>query len=1138
MSLRVKIFISLLLTLFLAGNFLFLNPNKVLAQADPLSPAILLQNYLTQLETAKQTAIQQKDTQTLKIIEQEIKDTKKQQRKQWLKDTWVKLRDKVLLRSVNIAYKNALRTFLSRLAFDTATRIAEGGLGKSPLFNIKKLGSFVDEVYETTLVDTLDILAKDNGFFKFDICQPGDINLKLAIQYSLFGNFAGRGARGKPRCTFRQISERWTEWSQQVGRTFSSDNLLRTLKDSFSPVQSDVGIYLKLDSSIRDKLADQKTKEMFDYVSREGIQPLTEPITGFIKTPAAFTSEQAKQALAKNAPIPETIQTKDIIADAFGIFTNTLASKLMKRLLEKGLTEGHRAQTTMVFNWVNQQVARSGAAQAFAQLAEIHPSASVEPIAEFLSQCPDAARPGPTDCVINANLLGALEQHLTVKEALKNGQLRGDGLVGYKNGNQPLNYLNHFHYRSLVIMRIHRLIPVGWELAALYNIRTSTEKSLQEIVNCFEDKNPANINNPRYPANCVADTNRDGTVNDSDYNPYYHLIDPHWVLKAPESLCRRRGFGYDIVSSSMDCVEDNVDGTKEKEGGELVEGPSCEAKVNPDKEVLVVQRSEDYCADRQTCLAHDASGKCLGEYGYCLKEKDIWRFPGGQSCDLTPYYNTCETLSRTADSQEFSYLRNTLQPCDEIDGGCLWYSTQGRRVVANSVQTWPWQSDSRIYLNDRAGDCPANQVGCTKLSRMLPGVNTVFNGDFKLSLNDQTPDGWVLTENRCQLAYSAENKILTVLPNVDFPANAYCIVESAGFIPVDVNFEYALSVALKRNSQLEKKAEVGLKFFNATKNPMGSARYNILDNDNGVSLTPAEEWQVYQATSTLPEGAHFAKIILATGPFDANNEEDLGEVSFDSLQLVITKSPVVRHNLPNFSFNPDDQEDYNTDYSQDNSYARQYLKVAPSYLVCQGYNEILPAYNDSAACLNDGHYWRSDLKRCALSGDDRCDNYALECKANEVGCQGYLPANGDPEVSGVTTNADVCPETCVGYNHYLEAPTYFDKVEDPAAEKHAYDFIPETAQACPVAAAGCEQFTNLSGQSSEESEYFTYLRQCVQRNANANFYYTWEGSDTTGFQLKKWEFLKSNLDEGPCTNVTLGVTGCSDTQAHQADNGH
>ncbi|GEM_PF-1031591 len=1110
---KISIFFLIIVFLFGLVNFSFFAKQALAQAADPLSPAILLQQQLQNLTLQRLAAIAQHDEITLQVIDAQIKATKLQQKIQWLKDLGRKIWQEGVIRAGKIAYKNGLRILLSRVAYQTATYLATGDTGKAPLFQTKGISDFLLDVADTTLADTLGLLASTNGFFQFDVCKPGDINLRLAIHYSLFGNFNGRGPRGAPKCTFREIVERWDEW-QTSTRDKGADFFLGQMKNAFKPTQTDVGIYLKLDSSIRSRLVDEQTKKLFDYVNNQGIKPVTEPITGFIRTPVPITKAGA-EALATQGPISETITTGDIVADSIGIFTNTLAAKLLEQLFKKGLTGGKKAQSTLAFNWVNQQVQRAQANQVFANLAQVSYSFGQERILEPLTQCQNPQSPGPTECVMNSKLVGAIEQGLTVKEALDSGQLRGDGLVGYK-ANGQLTYLNDYPYRSLVIMRIHRILPVAWELAALYNLKAKKEVTLKYIIDCYEEKGD-NAKDPKYPLSC-SDMNGDGAVSDDEFNPYYHLIDPNWVLKSPESYCAKKSFGPEIVTSSMDCIEDNVAETRDlANNNELVEGAACESNlINPDIPVVTVTRSDDYCADRQSCLFVNDKGECDGEYGYCLKEQELSRFPEAKSCE--PQFNTCETLTRTVDNKSFSYLRNTLKLCEAKDAGCLWYSTSQSKVNLAGQVGWQWNDDPKIYLNGQAKFCDSRDGGCTKLTRMIPGVNTAVNGDFNLPLEDS----W--QGSGCAVSQAAGEGVGGSALKMEIEREAACSASTIGYLPVDPFYTYVLTGAYRSGAGHSASVRVN--------------SYSVLDNNGAQvlnqSLTaPNSSWQHFSfELNDLSAGVRYLKIILQAGGAD-------GDFYFDNVQLVINRSPIVRDNLENFSVNP---ERYQTDYSQNDSYARTYLKQAPDYLGCELYNEVdrnarYLGETGQANCLSDGKYWRQDIGQCVRGGDSSCASFAAVCQQHEVGCQGYKPLNGDPEVSAVTGQGDVCPNVCVGYDSYLELPSNFDKIENPQVQPRYQNFIPETAQTCKAIDAGCEQFTNLDevAKGGEGIEYFTKLRQCVSpNNASIRTYYTWEGSDTTGYQLKKWEFLGSNFDSGPCTNIGVGSEECVDNQDNQA----
>ena len=145
-----------------------------------------------------------------------------------------------------------------------------------------------------------------------------------------------------------------------------------------------------------------------------------------------------------------------------------------------------------------------------------------------------------------------------------------------------------------------------------------------------------------------------------------------------------------------------------------------------------------------------------------------------------------------------------------------------------------------------------------------------------------------------------------------------------------------------------------------------------------------------------------------------------------------------------------------------------------------------------------------------------CKNYLQLCKANEVGCDLFTPTDKSPSIPALVSTDDLCPGSCVGLNTYLQKPAFFDPTPNYGTASAGstssladVNFIPTTAQKCQARDAGCEEFTNV--EAGEQREYYTELRQCIkpsdvdgQNNKLAHTYYTWVGSNLTGYQLKTW----------------------------------
>ena len=130
--------------------------------------------------------------------------------------------------------------------------------------------------------------------------------------------------------------------------------------------------------------------------------------------------------------------------------------------------------------------------------------------------------------------------------------------------------------------------------------------------------------------------------------------------------------------------------------------------------------------------------------------------------------------------------------------------------------------------------------------------------------------------------------------------------------------------------------------------------------------------------------------------------------------------------------------------------------------------------------------------------DIQSAEFALECNTDDIGCDLYKPKNGDPGIPGVVSSEDFCPSSCDGYSTYKQSKTFFD------LEKFPEYFIAKNEKKCPASAEGCSEFTNLDkiDEEGEALEYYTYLRPCKAIDGDCASFYSWVGSEASGFQLK------------------------------------
>ncbi|MBI2437111.1 MAG: hypothetical protein HYV41_05260, partial [Candidatus Magasanikbacteria bacterium] len=165
-----------------------------------------------------------------------------------------------------------------------------------------------------------------------------------------------------------------------------------------------------------------------------------------------------------------------------------------------------------------------------------------------------------------------------------------------------------------------------------------------------------------------------------------------------------------------------------------------------------------------------------------------------------------------------------------------------------------------------------------------------------------------------------------------------------------------------------------------------------------------------------------------------------------------------------------------------------YAKKAPNYLGCYDTNP--------STLMLDWPETKADLQLLA-DIPEACTNFAGACIPEEIGCQIYTPKDGGTHVTGIV-GANYCPSQCVGYETFKQESTNFE------AEKFPKYFVPSTGQSCSAQYAGCDEFTNISDISGEQLEYYSDLKICqIPDGNNAKVFYSWEGSESQGYILKK-----------------------------------
>lgn len=507
----------------------------------------------------------------------------------------------------------------------------------------------------------------------------------------------------------------------------------------------------------------------------------------------------------------------------------------------------------------------------------------------------------------------------------------------------------------------------------------------------------------------------------------------------------------------------------------------------------VSDQRQTECVDMPSCIDQDSNGNCTGGYGYCVREENVWNFRG-ESCP--EHFASCASY-RDPNGTQADFLSNTTDSgvCTADSAGCLWYNLV-KADQGDGAYDWPDYSDAsdfiaeeasstlyqdRIYFTAEVADCEASDAGCKELVDRTNGVtlNMITNPSFEYDVDsDGIPDGWIASG--AGATYSDDGT--HYLSGTDSVNPGSGTFYQPG-IALSQGAEYTFSFyAAKNAGTATTSALLAVDSSDGTAVDFRgfalSGDCAIFSADNGtleIAKIPTDtDFQRYTCTFTAPtltnHSAELTALVKIMG----------GDLWFDDIQLEQESSA----------------SDYHVGYSEA-SLDLTYVKVPPTYLGCTGDLATDPA---------------------------DCANYAGICNQTEVGCSAYVPANGDPAVYGIAGSLDACPNSCVGYDTYKQEPTLYE----PDGDFPVY-FIPDSATECTAQYVGCDEFTNVDTEGVED---FTYLRACVTRAQaaantgldNAAVFYTWEGSDTSGYQLKTWNLVESDMNAASRSYVTSGNT--------------
>lgn len=1095
---------------------------------------------------------------------------------------------------VALAFMNALNYFVQKIAYDTANYIASGGKGQKPLFTTRGIKDELAVVGKDAAGEAIGTIQNLSGLqaLGINLCAPTNPRIALNIKLGFIKSVNPPTPKcnwNQIQSNWTQFSAQNSDQVlNQVGVQFTEGNPLESALQFNS--QSKALIASEESAAATEYNTNQGFKPVQGKISGDVKTPAP-VVQQQLKDANQIANEQTQKNIDIANTAFTTGGYTGVFSAAIKTFTNTLTEKLMKRVFEKGLISitniischdllgkcPNGSTDSLVTNADAVGVGgRSSAELANADLLtpKIFSATNYDALLDFTS-CPEGAAKGPTNCVMDGQFFAAVNraaanQPLTLQQAIDQGFINGGWrllpLASPKNSDRTC-YLESFCYSNLAKIRAARVIPIGWELAAELS-DVNNPVTLKEAMDKFND----------CPFTTDAKGNKivDGAKLPDPLHPWCRLIDPNWVLKYPKSICRQSGPGPALqdadssvrASTCVDapsCINEDKNGNctggygycvKERSAWQIdadscqPQNATCQAVTRADGQsfaYLMNTVKAGICnADNAGCTARSIIANAIPNNGF----EDIvggaardWKVTGAAGVDVTGsnayrgmnagylgggnlsvradvlpgkqylFSMSAKTITSVSANQRavanISFLDQDgkaisaplVQDCvstaatGSVNAGVavtnLGYQTvschittpatayaavvsitgAGVRTYVDEVGIYGDSFSSSpldsAFLNSKADTCDQSKVGCHALVRAsTAALNLIRNPGFE----DRTVDGKRPTfwTNVSDADYQADvRKSREGSAAVALPTGASVIQDVNGALP---NATYTFSVN-SMGGVTSGLATASIVAYGAGGAVIGS---NLCLSGTGAAM-PLKNGASYVQSScafTVPDGA--VSLRLALGPSSG------GTVLVDALQLELGGLAT----------------DYHDGYAA--SAEQLHLKVAPDGLVCTG----------------------------ATTDPSACSGFAKSCRREDVGCNLYTPNDGTTNIPAVTSPADECPAACDGYDDYREEPTSFVAASFPVP------LIPASGRQCAAKEAGCQEFTNLEklALGGEAREYFTGIRLCQKPDDQTATYYTWEGNDVKGYQLRVWTLRQSTISNtdvktdptggtAPCTNL-------------------
>ena len=769
--------------------------------------------------------------------------------------------------------------------------------------------------------------GEDTTFGFTTLCEkPSPLDIRLGLGLGDMGPLQGA------TCTLSAMVENFEAIRDMV----NSGDALNIHRASFEPYGNDLHVGLEIQSNYVDAILSDQTQAKLARQESEGMVPIIDKITQRIQWPSLMANEGMRNLEPTGMAMVQQDKQEAYMVQAFwetgleglGFLTlSTFLNRLAFGFLEKILTPDVSMQGSGVnidptkYNITYQSLINENAAgdaqnyferQAFAKslgdfIVPNYFTSEDKDLTTDLSTCPPMRN--KWNCAMDQQLAVAINLGVT-NGALTIGKASGIGNEnsGYSTNNQGLHadwelipesdivnnsdpscYQRAYCAGNLKKMRLARILPVGFEMAANspYNVkRAGKYATLGEVIRGF------------YDCNDKGELDKD--------HPWCHLINPNWILVAPKYLCRTKGYGDTLMPEL---------GTRQEECGDVV-----------------------------SCLGTNQKGECTDGYGYCLAERSAYKF---DAPECSEQYASCRTY-QSSKGETHSALRYTVErgACSAENIGCMWFATN-RYVTSSASPDGLWEGTltegSRVYLDGAVEPCSSE--GCTKVFNVKPGetaFNLINNSSFE-KVTEVEQSGTLVLQG-----IDAWDLQSAVLQNIDTTKESYdgtrgiSIDSSVGdeiiqIIRIQPNRNYTFSYYSKNPGNISngnidlqfgnidnttgiftnsQGTEADIAFFEDCVHTGGNVlRLRAVDYD----ITP-NEWQRNVCQFVSPLNSTYVEIKMAAG--GANG------LTFDALSL--------------------EEGEYATDYVEELAeLPESHIKIAPDEYQCTGNDN-----EDHPACKN------------------------------------------------------------------------------------------------------------------------------------------------------------------------------------------